>query len=79
MSPALSLWSIGGGVLLVTSAYAVNEAERNLETVDSRTRLYRLLRNTEIADEAPTSLKLSTASICLRKIADSARCNPCAV
>ena len=44
--------------MLVTSAYAIAEAERNLDRVDSRTRLYRLLQQIEIADEAPTTASL---------------------
>jgi hypothetical protein len=44
--------------VLVTSAYAIDEAERNLDRVDSRTRLYRLLQQIEIADEAPTTASL---------------------
>jgi hypothetical protein len=42
----------------VTSAYAINEAERNLDQIANRTRLYRLLRQTEIADEAPATVIL---------------------
>lgn len=44
--------------MLVTSAYAIDEAERNLDRVDSRTRLFRLLQQIEIADEAPPTASL---------------------
>lgn len=57
MSPALTLWSLSD-VTLVSSAYAIDEAERNLDAADSRARLYRLLRQIEIADEAPATLTL---------------------
>jgi hypothetical protein len=60
VSPALSLLSLDD-VVHVTSAYAINEAERNLDTVTSRARLYRLLRQTEIADEAPVTVTLPTS------------------
>lgn len=42
----------------MSSAYAIDEAERNLDAADSRARLYRLLRQIEIADEAPATLTL---------------------
>lgn len=57
MSPALTLWSLAD-VTLVSSAYAIDEAERNLDAADTRTRLYRLLRQIEIADEAPVTVTL---------------------
>jgi hypothetical protein len=38
VSPALTLWSLSD-VTLVSSAYAIDEAEPNLDRVDSRTRL----------------------------------------
>lgn len=46
---------------LVSSAYAIAEAERNLDTGDRRARLYRLLQRIEIADEAPRMVTLPTA------------------
>lgn len=60
MSPALTLWSLVD-VTLVSSAYAIDEAERNLDAADSRARLYRLLRQIEIADEAPATVTLPTS------------------
>jgi len=45
-------------VILVSSAYAIDEAERNLEAADRRARFYRLLRQIEIGDEAPTTVAL---------------------
>jgi hypothetical protein len=45
---------------LVSSPYAIAEAERNLEAADSRARLYRLIQQIEIADDAPATAKLPT-------------------
>ena len=56
-SPALTLWSLAD-VALVSSAYAIAEAERNLDAADRRARLYRLLQHIEIADEAPATVTL---------------------
>jgi len=39
----------------VSSAYAIAEAERNLDAPDRRARLYRLIQQIEIADEALAS------------------------
>jgi hypothetical protein len=57
VSPALTLWSLSD-VILVTSPYAVDEAERNLDAPDARARLYRLLRQIEVVDEAPPTVTL---------------------
>ena len=38
--------------------YAIDEAERNLDSADRRARLYRLLRQIEIADEPPATVIL---------------------
>ena len=57
VSPALTLWSLSD-VTLVSSAYAIDEAERNLDSADRRARLYRLLRQIEIVDEPPARLSL---------------------
>lgn len=57
VSPALTLWSLPD-VTLVSSAYAIDEAERNLDSADRRARLYRLLRQIEIADEPPATVIL---------------------
>lgn len=43
---------------LVSSAYAIAEAERNLEVPAMRARLYRLIQQIEIADEAPATATL---------------------
>ena len=43
MSPALTLWSLAD-LTLVSSVYAIDEAERNLDTADTRARLYRLIQ-----------------------------------
>jgi len=45
-------------VTLVSSVYAIDEAERNLDTADSRARLYRLIPQIQIADEAPATIPL---------------------
>ncbi len=52
MSPALTLWTLPN-IVLVSSVYAIDEAERNLDFADTRARLYRLLQKIEIAEEAP--------------------------
>jgi predicted nucleic acid-binding protein len=57
VSPALTLWSLVD-VTLVSSAYAIDEAERNLDAADARSRLDRLLRQIEIVDEAPETVTL---------------------
>jgi hypothetical protein len=46
-------------VALVRSAFAIAEAERNLDDSVARTRLYRLIHRIEIADGA---IRLSVAS-----------------
>jgi hypothetical protein len=51
------LWKLAG-VTLVSSAYAIDEAERNIEAGDSRARLYRLIQQIEIADEPPAAARL---------------------
>lgn len=45
-------------VTLVSSAYAIDEAERNLDSPDRRVRLYRLLQQIEIVDEPPATVFL---------------------
>lgn len=57
MSPALTLWSFAD-LTLVSSVYAIDEAERNLDTADTRARLYRLIQQIEIADEPPATVTL---------------------
>ena len=57
MSPARTLWSLAD-LALVSSAYAIDEAERNLDSIDRRVRLYRLLRQIEIVDEPPATVIL---------------------
>ena len=47
----LALWTLPDTQLL-TSAYAIVEADRNLGSPEQRTRLYRLLQPLEIVDEA---------------------------
>ena len=43
---------------LVSSPYAIGEAERNLEAGDRRARLYRLIQQIEIADEPPPTVSV---------------------
>jgi uncharacterized protein len=51
------LWNFAD-VRLVSSAYAIDEAERNLDAADRRARMYRLIQQIEIADEAPAAATL---------------------
>lgn len=43
---------------LVSSAFAIAEAERNLEDPEQRTRLYRLAQRVDIVDEPAPNAKL---------------------
>jgi predicted nucleic acid-binding protein len=52
----LALWELPD-VTLLTSAYAIVEADRNVETAEQRTRLHRLVQWLEIVDE-PRSARL---------------------
>jgi predicted nucleic acid-binding protein len=49
-SGLLALWKLTD-VQLLTSAYAIAEADRNSETPERRTRLHRLVQSVEIVDE----------------------------
>lgn len=51
------MWNLTD-VTLVSSSYAIAEAERNLEDGDRRVRLYRLIQQIEIADEPPPAVRL---------------------
>ena len=53
----MTLWTIED-VALVTSAFAIAEAERNLDDSAARTRLYRLIHRVEIADEPGVAARL---------------------
>jgi predicted nucleic acid-binding protein len=55
-SGLLALWELPD-VTLLTSAYAIVEADRNVETSEQRTRLHRLAQRLEIVDE-PRSTRL---------------------
>ena len=46
----LALWALSD-VVLLTSAYAIVEADRNMRTSEQRTRLHRLTQQLEIVDE----------------------------
>ena len=46
----LALWNLPD-VELLTSAYAIVEADRNTRTAEQRTRLHRLVQSVEIVDE----------------------------
>ena len=50
----LALWTLTD-VTLLTSAYAIVEADRNVRTPEQRTRLHRLVQRLEIVDEAQFS------------------------
>jgi predicted nucleic acid-binding protein len=49
-SGLMALWSLSD-TQLVTSAFAIVEADRNVRTPEQRTRLYRLVQSLEIVDE----------------------------
>lgn len=49
-SGLLALWKLED-VELLTSAYAIMEADRNIHTSEQRTRLHRLVQSAEIVDE----------------------------
>ena len=57
MSPARTLWTLDN-VVLVSSAYAIAEAERNLDEPEASARLYRLLQTFDIVNEAPADAAL---------------------
>jgi predicted nucleic acid-binding protein len=46
----LALWQLPG-VQLLTSGYAIVEADRNISKAEQRTRLHRLVQRVEIVDE----------------------------
>ena len=50
----LALWSLPD-VTLLTSAYAIVEADRNVRTPEQRTRLHRLTQPLDIVDEPRTT------------------------
>jgi predicted nucleic acid-binding protein len=49
-SGLLALWQLTG-IQLLTSGYAIVEADRNVSNAEQRTRLHRLLQRVEIVDE----------------------------
>jgi predicted nucleic acid-binding protein len=49
-SGLLALWQLPG-VELLTSGYAIVEADRNVSNAEQRTRLHRLVQRVEIVDE----------------------------
>ncbi len=49
----LALWNLPD-TSLITSAYAIGEADRNVRQPEQRTRLYRLVQRMEIVDEPRT-------------------------
>jgi predicted nucleic acid-binding protein len=57
-SGLVTLWALTD-IELLTSAYAILEADRNLATPEQRTRLYHLIQRVEIVDE-PKSRTLPT-------------------
>ena len=66
-SRLLALWSLPDTQLL-TSAYAIVEADRNVLSTEQRTRLYRLVQPLEIVDEprprrAPAAVTLSAKDV----------------
>ena len=71
-SGLLVLWKLTD-VQLLTSAYAIAEADRNSETPERRTRLHRLVQSVEIVDE-PRGRMLKHAYTCQSKT--SRFCSP---
>ena len=57
VSPAVVLWTLPDTVL-ISSAFAIAEADRNLDLPAARTRLYRLVQDLEIVDEPSPSATL---------------------
>jgi predicted nucleic acid-binding protein len=57
-SGLLALWRLPG-IQLLTSGYAIAEADRNVSNAEQRTRLHRLVQRTEIVDE-PLPRRLPT-------------------
>ncbi|MFH0982253.1 MAG: PIN domain-containing protein [Planctomycetota bacterium] len=57
-SGLMRLWSLSD-VELLTSAYALEEARRNLADDEPQTRLADLAKSITVVDEAPTALALS--------------------
>jgi uncharacterized protein len=49
-SGLLALWQLTG-IQLLTSGYAIVEADRNVSNAEQRTRLHRLVQRVEIVDE----------------------------
>jgi uncharacterized protein len=60
-SPILRLWSLG--VELLTSAYAIEEARRNLATATERGRLADLLRAVRVVPESSAQLGSAGSSL----------------
>ena len=63
----LALWDLVD-VQLLTSAYAIAEADRNVRTSDQRTRLHRLAQRVQIVDEPhgqelPSTVRLPTKDV----------------
>jgi hypothetical protein len=53
--------------MLVSSPYAIGEAERNLEAGDRRARLYRLIGQIEVVDEPPATVTLPSRLALIEK------------
>lgn len=58
----LALWELVETELL-TSAYAIAEADRNVRTSDQRTRLHRLVQRVRIVDESRTQTLPATVRL----------------
>jgi predicted nucleic acid-binding protein len=75
----LALWELAD-TSLITSAYAIAEADRNIHQPDRRTRLYRLVQQLEIVDEPharrlPASVVLPTKDVPILLAAIEAKAN----
>ena len=75
----MTLWTLEH-VALVTSAFAIAEAERNLDDSAARPRLYRLIHRIEIVDEPeagarpPAGVTLPSKDVPILLAAIAARC-----
>ena len=75
----LALWKLTD-VELLTSAYAIVEADRNIRTPEQRTRLHRLVQSVEIVDEPqghtlPDGVRLPTKDVPILLAAIESRAN----
>jgi predicted nucleic acid-binding protein len=78
-SGLLALWKLTD-VELLTSAYAIVEADRNIRAPEQRTRLHRLVQSVEIVDEPqgrtlPAGVRLPAKDVPILLAATESRAN----